>query len=423
LSGFLAYFELNNAPPRKEWKMNEVSQAAGAAGAQSESAWGAVASMTLGVFGLVTAEFLPASLLTPMAADLRITEGTAGQAVTTTAIVAMITCLFISAATRRIDRRRVLWVFSVLLVVSNLLVAFAPGLSFLLFGRVLLGMALGGFWTLSTAVTMRLVTEEHLPRALSMIFTGVSAATVLAAPVGSYLGAVIGWRSVFIIAALLGAIALVSQLVLLPKLAPSGQTRLRTLFDVLMRPGMGLGMLAAMLVFSGHFAFFTYVRPFLEQVAGVGISAVSGILLGFGIANFLGTLLAGPMVERSLRVALMSMPLLMGALGLGLVGLGDTPLADTIMIALWGAAFGVVPVAWSTWLTRIVPDQTETAGGLLVAAIQLAIATGAAAGGAIFDIHGVRSVFAVSAIVLFLAAVLILAGVKLRPAPALTPAA
>ncbi|MCR4269455.1 MFS transporter [Nitratireductor sp. ZSWI3] len=394
--------------------MDETVHRTQAPGEREEPAWGAVVSMTLGVFGLVTAEFLPASLLTPMAQDLNITEGMAGQAVTATAMVALATSLVISAATRNIDRRLVLLGFSTLLIVSSLLVAVAPSLPFLLLGRVLLGAAIGGFWTMSAAVTMRLVPQALVPRALSMIFSGVAAATIVAAPVGSYLGEIIGWRSVFLITAALGVLTLVAQVATLPSMAPSGQTRMRTLIDVLMRPGIGLGMVAAMLVFTGHFAFFTYIRPFLETVTGVGISAVSGILLGFGIANFLGTLLAGPLLERSLRLTLTTMPLLMGALGIGLVSLGAIPAAGTVMVALWGLAFGAVPVAWSTWLTRTVPDQAESAGGLLVAAIQFAIALGAAAGGAIFDTSGVIGVFGASGSVLLLAALMIMIGVRPR---------
>src|ERR1700754_2486488 len=146
-----------NTSSRMERAMSASVQAAGEDRTDDTPAWGAVGAMALGVFGLVTAEFLPASLLTPMAADLGITEGLAGQAVTATAAVAMVTSLLISAATRRIDRRRVLLAFSVLLIISNLIVAFAPSLSWLLLGRVLLGAAIGGFWTMSAAVAMRLV--------------------------------------------------------------------------------------------------------------------------------------------------------------------------------------------------------------------------------------------------------------------------
>jgi predicted MFS family arabinose efflux permease len=149
------------------------------------------------------------------------------------------------------------------------------------------------------------------------------------------------------------------------------------------------------------------------------MGTVSAVLLGFGVANFLGTLIAGRLLERSLRLTLMSMPLLMAILGLGLVALGRDPMAASFMVGFWGLAFGAVPVAWSTWLTRTVPDQAESAGGLLVAAIQLAIAMGAGAGGGILDISSVTGVFAASSATLLLAALMILLGVRSRTAAAI----
>lgn len=384
--------------------------------APAEPAWPAVVSVALGVFGLVTAEFLPASLLTPMAADLNVSEGMAGQAVTATALVALVTSIFIATASRNIDRRHLLIGFSVLLVASNLLSAFANSLPLLLVGRVLLGVALGGFWTMSTAVVMRLVPERSIPRALSIVFSGVSAATIVAAPVGSFVGEMAGWRAVFLLAAGLGVMTLIAQAATLPSMAPSGQTRLRTMIEVLARRGVGLGMLAAMLTFTGHFAFFTYIRPFLETMDGVGINAISAILLGFGVANFVGTLTAGLLIARSLRATLVAMPLIMALMGFGLVAVGAQPLAGALMIALWGFAFGAVPVAWSTWLSRTTPDQAETAGGLLVAAINTAIATGAAAGGAIYDVTGASGVFTSASIALILAATVVVARIRTRPA-------
>lgn len=383
---------------------------------REKPAWGAVFSLTLGVFGLVTAEFLPASLLTPMAATLGVTEGLAGQAVTATAAVAMITSLLISTLTRNIDRRRVLLAFSALLIASNLLVAYAPSLAAVLAGRVLLGVAIGGFWTMSAATAMRLVPEALVPRALSLMFSGVSLATIAAAPLGSYFGALIGWRQVFVLAMGLGVLALLWQWVALPRMPPKGGTSLRTLVEVLQRPGMGRGMLACLLVFTGHFAFFTYLRPFLEGVSGVGIHGLSAILLGFGLANFLGTSLAGFLLERSLRLTLLTMPLLMALIGVALVLLGRLPMAHAALVSLWGMAFGAVPVAWSTWITRTVPDEAESGGGLIVAAVQFAITLGAAAGGVIFDASGAKGVFAASALVLAAAVLLISLGLRTRVA-------
>jgi predicted MFS family arabinose efflux permease len=296
----------------------------------SEPAWFAVGSMALGVFSLVTAEFLPANLLTPIAADFRISEGAAGQTVTATAAFALLSSLLVTAVIRNLDRRILMLGFTILLLISNLIAAFALNLPMLLVGRVLLGAALGGFWTMSAALAMRLVPEASVPRALSIIFSGVSAATI--------------------------------------------------------------------------FAFFTYLRPFLEFTTGAGIAMISSVLLGFGVANLLGTVLAGFMLERSLRASLASMPVVMAVLAACLATINGAMSLDLALIALWGMAFGAVPVAWSTWLTRTVPDEAESAGGLLVAAIQLAITIGAAGGGVIYDFKGATAVFGASSVVLFVAA-------------------
>jgi predicted MFS family arabinose efflux permease len=376
-----------------------------------EPAWPAVVSLALGVFSLVTAEFLPASLLTPMAAALHVSQGVAGQAVTATATVALIAGLLAAVVTRGLDRRLVLIGFSVMLIASDLLVATARDLPALLMARVLLGIALGGFWSMATAVAMRLVPETLVPRALSLVFSGVSAATIVAVPMGSYLGSQIGWRSVFLLGALIGLVTLLFQLVTLPRLPATGAARLSTLVHVLLRPRIGIGMVCTVLVFTGHFSLFTYIRPFLQGASGISTDGLSLLLLGFGLANFFGTFLAGFLVQRDLRATLALMPLLIGLAGLLLAsGIGGLA-AEALLVALWGMAFGGVPVAWSTWLSRTVPDEPESGGGLIVAAVQLAIATGAASGGAIFDLSGARGVFLGGGALLALTAGIVALGV------------
>lgn len=373
--------------------------------ANARPAWRAVYALALGVFGLIVAEFLPASLLTPMAASLGVSEGMAGQAVTATALVALVTGLLITTATRNIDRRWVLMFFSVLQIISSMMVAFAGSLEFLLLGRLLLGIAIGGFWSMSTATTMRLVPAAMVPKALAIIFSAVSIATVVAAPLGSYFGALIGWRNVFLICALPSVVALLWQLWVLPSMRPESVGSFATLFKVLRRPGMVGGMLATILIFSGHFAFFTYLRPFLETVAQASVEGVSLILLGFGVANFIGTSIAGHLLARSLRLTLALM----------MVTFGHVALLDGLLVAMWGFAFGLVPVGWSTWLATTVPDEAESAGGLLVASIQLAISAGAAGGGAVFDLNGASGVFVGSGVLLVSAMVIVLFAVRVKP--------
>ena len=157
--------------------------------APTRAQWPALVSLTLGVFGLVTAEFLPASLLTAMAADLGVSEGAAGQAVTATALVGAVAAPTMPLLTRRFDRRHVMLALTLLLLASNGLALFAHSLARLLVARVVLGVALGGFWSMAAALALRLVPETMFARAMALVLSGVSVATVCAAPVGAWMGA------------------------------------------------------------------------------------------------------------------------------------------------------------------------------------------------------------------------------------------
>jgi predicted MFS family arabinose efflux permease len=247
------------------------NQAEGAQSGPAAPAWSAVFAIAVTVATLLTSELLPGSLLTPMARDLGLSEGMAGQAVTATGLAAMTSSLLIGTVARRFDRRRVVMAFAVLLTASSLIVAIAPDFLILLAGRILLGFALGGFWSLSASLAMRLVPPAEVPKALSIVFSGVSVAMVIAAPVGTLLGAVIGWRGVFLLAAALGAGCWLWQARVLPAMPP--HERVGGVRKVARRPGVGMAMLAIFCVFAGQFAFFTYMRPFFETVTGLGVSA------------------------------------------------------------------------------------------------------------------------------------------------------
>ena len=376
--------------------------------------WTAVFSLTMGVFGLLTAEYLPASLLTPMATELGVSEGVAGQAVTVTAIAALLSGLLLPRFTRSLDRRVVLLCFSALMVISNLLVAFSSSIVVLLLMRTLLGIALGGFWAMAAAVAMRLVPEKLVPRALSIIFSGIAVGTVVSVPLGSYLGDVFGWRSAFYAATAIGVITFVFQWFTLPKLPPHLKTQTSTVIQVLLRPGVTIGMLGCVLAHMGHYALFTYIRPFLESTVGIGADGIAIMLLGFGVSNFIGTLLTGRLLEYSLRWTLVIMPALVGLTALVMVFVSPSFWGHALLISIWGIAFGGVPVAWSTWVSQAVPDEAESAGGMVVAAVQGAIAAGAAAGGLLFNFTGIVGVFVTAGISMLLAALLIAVCVKVN---------
>ena len=349
------------------------------------ASWAGVVSLGVGVFAIVMSEFLPASLLPRIADDLDVSVGAAGQAVTVTAIAAALSALLISVVLPRADRRRVMMGLTALAILSNVLVAVAPNLAVLLGSRVLLGVALGGFWAMATAMAAHLVPADHLGRALTIINAGVSVATIAAVPLGAWLGEIWGWRGVFLLGASAATVALLLQSMTLPRVSPGAVSGIRALGTTL-RSGVVLaGLLGVLLIFSGHFGGFTYIRPAAEAVSGVDAGGLSVLLLVFGIANVLGTALSGPLADRALRVTVFLFPVLLG-IGMLMMLLGGGSLAGLfIAAALWGFGFGGVPTAVLAWGARTEPTRLEQIGGLIVTVCNIAIAVGAIVGGMLVD--------------------------------------
>ncbi|BAH73625.1 MFS transporter [Solidesulfovibrio magneticus] len=369
--------------------------------------WSAVFSLFVGVTSLVAAEFIPISLLTPIARDLAITEGMAGQTVTVVGIFAVLTSLLLAPLTKGVNRRHILLAFSSMLLVSNILVAVAPNYPIMLIGRGLLGICVGGFWSMSAAVTLQLVPINYVPRALSIIYAGVAGATIISLPVASYFGHLLGWRNVFYLEALLGGVGLVWQFVSLPSLSSDKSNDFRGMLRLFRQDWVLLGILATIFSFGGYNVFFTYLRPFLELDLFLRPNTLSIVLGVFGVANCVGTFAAGLLFNRQFRSCMI---LLQGVLAVVavLLYLTDGFLRASIpLVVLWGFLWGFMPVGWSSWITRTLADRAEMAGGLSVASIQFSIGGAAAIGGFIFDRSGIQGIFLAAAGFLVIASILI----------------
>lgn len=381
--------------------------------ASEPAAWGGVLALSLSVFALVTAEFLPASVLTPMAADLKVSLGAAGQAVTATAVVGAFAALLAPVVSSRWDRRHVMLGLLLLLGLSNLLTAVATSLPVLLVARVTLGASLGGFWSMAAATAMRLVPMTLFPRAMSIVFTGVSVATVSAAPVGAYVSEALGWRAAFVIAGVVGVIAFLAVWFTLPRMRSKGVAAMGELLEVAARGRVQLVLAGVILVISGHFAGFTYIRPVLEQVTHLGAAAISLALLAFGGAGFIGNFAGAFLAERDPKLAVITGAALVAAAMLAMIGLGASPWLAGAALTLWGMAFAMLPVGFQAWMVADAADRAELGGGLLTAAFQVAIASGAVIGGLVVDRFGVLSAPAYCGVAC-LAGVMLVAGVLHR---------
>lgn len=369
--------------------------------------WGAVLAMTVCAFALIASEFMPVSLLTPIAGDLGVTEGQAGQGIAISGAFAVLTSLFIGTVAGRMDRRVLLVALAGVMAVSGALVALAPSYPVYMVGRVLIGVVVGGFWSLSAATAMRLVPERSVPRALAILNGGNALAAVLAAPLGSWLGAVVGWRGAFLALVPIALAAMVWMLATLPPLAaPERSASPRQVIGLLRRPPVAVGLAACGAFFMGQFLAFTYVRPFLETVPRVDAATVSLVLLAVGGAGLLGTALIGRFLERGLFRTVTVIPVLMASIALGLLPLGPSVAAVFVLLGLWGLLATAAPVGWWTWLARTLPREAEAGGGLMVAVIQLSIALGSTAGGLLYDAAGHVGSFGASAGVLLFGALL-----------------
>lgn len=328
--------------------------------------WGAVYAMALCSFVLVASEFMPVSLLSPIAHTLQLTQGQAGQAIAISGVFAVVTSLSLSFVLGNLDRRMVLLWLTGLLVVSGAVVAFAPNYLVFMAGRALLGVAIGGFWSMSAAIAMRLVPSASVPKALAVVNGGNALATVLAAPLGSFMGSLIGWRGAFFCVVPVAVAAVVWQAIALPKLPALAKEGGNGMTSLLRRPPVLFGLATVALLFVGQFSLFTYLRPFLEQVTHVSVSMLSIMLLILGVSGFIGTLLIGRVLGKGLYVTLGVLPAAMAAVAVALTLVGGSTIATAVLLAVWGFAGTAAPVAWWTWLARTAPDEAEAGGGLMV---------------------------------------------------------
>lgn len=380
----------------------------------SRQIWSAVGSMALCVALLIASEFMPVSLLTPIARDLHATDGAAGQAISISGLFAVVASLLIATVASRFDRRHVLMAMTTLMLLSLVVIAIAPNFMTLMIARALLGIVIGGFWSLATATVMRLVPGESVPKALGVVYTGNAVATAFAAPIGSYVGGIIGWRGVFWAMTPIVIANLVWQRISLPAMPPQAANPVGKLLVLLKRRNVASGMAGVMLTFAGAFATFTYLRPFLETYTRVSVPELSLLLLALGVAGFAGTYGASSMVGRHLYPLLATLPPALGAVTLGLLSLRYHVIGVAVAMFAWGALNSAIPVCWSTWLSKGISDEPESGGGLMVGAIQLAIMLGGAFGGLLLDHISVAATFIGGTGLLLLASLTIGRGERIK---------
>jgi predicted MFS family arabinose efflux permease len=353
--------------------------------------WTPVVALASGIAILVASEFLPASVLPGLAADIGVSEGTAGLAVAATAIAGAFTAPSIAVLLPRADRRKVMLGLLAAATLSNLAVAVAPSFAVLLIGRLLLGIAIAGYWSFAFGVGTHAVPGKDRLVSSAISF-GVSIATVLAVPLGSVVGDAVGWRAAFAGAAALCAISTIALAVTLPSVPAHPTAGLRMLREALRNRRLMAGLACVVLVALGNFAAYPYIRLAIDRIDP---GATTWMLLAWGAGAVTGTIVAG-MLARWLRPLAAAAPIALGAALVLSANASSVPVL-TVAVVLWGFAFNMVPVMVQLWGARVEPARTESAMSLIVTAFQVAITVGSALGGALLDGYGVRSLLLVGA--------------------------
>jgi predicted MFS family arabinose efflux permease len=351
--------------------------------------WLSVFAVAISAFAFVTSEFLPVGLLTDIARDLGVTPGTAGLMVTTPGVMAAIFAPGLMIFAGRMDRRQVFLLLTAMLLASNLVSAFSTNFATMLIGRAMLGAALGGFWTLATAAAGRLVHVSDAARATAIILTGVTLATVIGVPLGTFIAGLASWRTSFLVTGGLVVLALVAQALLVPSLPSAAALRIADFVTLLRRPHTRLSMLMVALVFGAHFSTYTFIAPLLQQ--DFAMSAITLLLLAFGVIGFFSNALTSVVVAKRLKTCVAATTALLLCALSSMILLEHSRIGEIAAMLMWGVAFGAIPLCFSVWIQRGTADLPEAGSAVLVSVIQVAIALGSLVGGTIVDRAGVRT--------------------------------
>ena len=375
--------------------------------------WASVAAVALGAFVIVMTETLPVGLLPQIADGLSVPLGPAGLIVLVPGFVAAVAAPLFYLASRSFDRRTLILVLGAAVLVSNAVVAVAPGFILVLVARMLFGATLGAFWTVVSPVGPRLVGAAMGTRAVTIIAAGISGGIVVGLPAGQFLGNLVGWRLTFAIAAAATVVVVLAQAVVLPRIpAPEMRTRLADLGRITARPAARFGMAAGALAFVGQFTAYTYITPFLADHTRLSSATISLLYVLYGVAGIVGSIVAGSLFKRGVMGSFAGSAVLVGALVVALAVTGTVSWTATVFLTLWGVFWGIVNPGTLVWLLHASPDAPEAASAVNVTNLQVALAIGSGLGAVLVSVTTLQALFVIAGVIIVGSGTL--AGVAMR---------
>ncbi|MBV8041831.1 MFS transporter [Pluralibacter sp.] len=373
--------------------------------------WLALFILALSTFTIVTTELAPVGLLTPIAEGLSVSESAIGMTVSLYAWVGALSALFASVFLGNVAKKRLLLVLTIVLCLSNVIAATVNAYMVLLAARLLGALAHGAFWAMIGATAVAIVPARYIGVATSIVFGGVSAASVFGVPVSNYIGIHFGWRQAFWLMAVLSVVAFAGITLLVPQIITKSAIGLGTLKSVLKSSTLWKIYSATLLAVTAHFAAFTYIEPWLHTQNSIATSAIPAVLFVYGIAGLAGNFLTGVVIDKYLK-ATVSVSVLLICAVLMFLGLSGVLLSGSVIFAVmvvWGLAVSGVFVGFQTWVLRIAEDTTFPASAIYVSFFNTAIGLGASIGAWMVSAFSVPLLYIVAGAAIGLSVLLVVA--------------
>lgn len=362
--------------------------------------WLAVVVLGISSFAIVTTELAPIGLLSPLANEFGQTEGTAGLIVTAYAWVAALSALLSAIFLGQLPRKPLLVSLMLILTVSSTIAGISSEFSTLLVARMVGALAHGAFWAMIGSIGAQLVPAKKIGLATSIIFGGVSIASVLGVPLANLLTQLDGWRTAFKVISVLSLVTTFAIAWTVPRLAPSAPIHTDTLKKILRNRTFQRIYLATACAIMAHFAAFTFIEPLLSHSLHIRITLISTLLLVFGVAGVVGNFISGKYIDRYLKPLIL---LSLGLMALSVLAVGSLPAGSpawlvAVLLSAWGASVAIIFVGFQSWILREAGQAALPASAIYVSIFNAAIGAGALAGAILLSVTSINGLMVIAAI-------------------------
>ncbi len=356
------------------------------------SRWLPVISLTFSTFIFNTSEFIPIGLLSGIAEDLDVTESKAGLLITVYAWVVAAASLPLMMAFSKTENKKLLLSIVALFTASHAVSGFSSSYGMLMFSRMGVACAHSIFWSMVTPFAVRVAPDGKRAMALSMIVTGSSVAMIVGLPLGRAIGLMVGWRATFLLIGILAAIIFVILATVLPKTPSDNDISLKSLPKLLKTPGlMGIYILTVLAI-TGHFTAYSYIEPFLAQIAKLSENLITLILAMFGVVGIISSVIFSKYYDRHsigfIRFALTGICAAVLVLGVA----ASSPVTAILCCIVWGFAINFYNLSFQSEIIRIAPHGTSIAMSIYSGIYNLGIGSGALVGGIVCNHLGIGNV-------------------------------